>query len=208
MVSGRCALGLTRVATLLLLVPVVRQTRREFFDRAGAGFRQRTSGRRARASRPVEKGSRDALSELKPNLRLHGPWINVRVRHAESRVTRPQPRGDRIAIRIERQIRNRHGISAYGTNTKEQQIEFGAVRRGDLLEVIFSFNCWLGVDDYSITCAVHNRNGEAFDWIDGARFFRVASEAVTEGVANLNATVSARHVPSAASLKIQDKLAV
>jgi lipopolysaccharide transport system ATP-binding protein len=105
-------------------------------------------------------------------------------------------------------IRNRHGISAYGTNTKEQQIEFGAVRRGDLLEVIFSFNCWLGVDDYSITCAVHNRNGEAFDWIDGARFFRVASEAVTEGVANLNATISARHVPSAASLKIQDKLAV
>jgi lipopolysaccharide transport system ATP-binding protein len=105
-------------------------------------------------------------------------------------------------------IRNRHGISAYGTNTKEQQIEFGAVRRGDLLEVIFSFNCWLGVDDYSITCAVHNRNGEAFDWIDGARFFRVASEAVTEGVANLNATVSARHVPSAASLNIQDKLAV
>jgi hypothetical protein len=66
----------------------------------------------------------------------------------------------------------------------------------------------LGVDDYSITCAVHNRNGEAFDWIDGARFFRVASEAVTEGVANLNATVSARQVPSAASLKIQDKLAV
>jgi ABC-type polysaccharide/polyol phosphate transport system ATPase subunit len=105
-------------------------------------------------------------------------------------------------------IRNRHGISAYGTNTKEQQIEFGAVRRGDLLEIIFSFNCWLGVDDYSITCAVHNRNGEAFDWIDGARFFRVASEAVTEGVANLNATVSARHVLSAASLKIQDKLAV
>jgi len=105
-------------------------------------------------------------------------------------------------------IRNRHGISAYGTNTKEQQIEFGAVCRGDLLEVIFSFNCWLGVDDYSITCAVHNRNGEAFDWIDGARFFRVASEAATEGVANLNATVSARHVPSAASLKIQDKLAV
>jgi len=103
-------------------------------------------------------------------------------------------------------IRNRHGISAYGTNTKEQQIEFGAVRLGDLLEVIFSFNCWLGIDDYSITCAVHNRNGEAFDWIDGARFFRVTSEAVTEGVANLNASVSVRHVPSAAALSAQDEL--
>ncbi len=104
-------------------------------------------------------------------------------------------------------IRNRHGISAYGTNTKEQQIEFGAVRRGDLIEVIFSFNCWLGMDDYSITCAVHNRNGEAFDWIDGARFFRVTSEAVTEGVANLHASVSARHLESAAALGAQDELA-
>jgi ABC-type polysaccharide/polyol phosphate transport system ATPase subunit len=103
-------------------------------------------------------------------------------------------------------IRNRHGISAYGTNTKEQQIEFGAVRRGDQIEVIFSFNCWLGMDDYSITCAVHNRNGEAFDWIDGARFFRVTSEAVTEGVANLNASVSARHLESAAALGAQDEL--
>jgi lipopolysaccharide transport system ATP-binding protein len=91
-------------------------------------------------------------------------------------------------------IRNRHGISAYGTNTKEQQIEFGSVRRGELLEVTFSFNCWLGVDDYSITCAVHSRNGEAFDWIDGARFFRVTSDAATEGVANLNAGASVRRM--------------
>ena len=103
-------------------------------------------------------------------------------------------------------IRNRHGINAYGTNTKEQQIEFGPVRRGDLLEVIFSFNCWLGVDNYSITCAVHSRNGEAFDWIDGARFFRVTSAAVTEGVANLNASASARHVEAAAALSTQNEL--
>jgi len=91
-------------------------------------------------------------------------------------------------------IRNRHGISAYGTNTREQQIEFGAARRGDLLDVVFSFNCWLGVDDYSISCAIHSRNGESYDWIDGARFFRVTSAALTEGVANLNASVSARRV--------------
>jgi lipopolysaccharide transport system ATP-binding protein len=95
-------------------------------------------------------------------------------------------------------IRNRHGISAYGTNTKEQQIEFGPTRRGELLEAVFSFNCWLGIDDYSITCAVHSRNGEAYDWIDGARFFRVASEIVTEGVANLNASATAQRVESAA----------
>lgn len=103
-------------------------------------------------------------------------------------------------------IRNRHGISAYGTNTKEQQIEFGPVRRGDLLEVIFSFDCWLGVDDYSVTCAVHNRNGEAFDWIDGARFFRVTSQVVTEGVANLNASATARRVESERSNTDQREL--
>jgi ABC-type polysaccharide/polyol phosphate transport system ATPase subunit len=103
-------------------------------------------------------------------------------------------------------IRNRHGISAYGTNTEQQRIEFGAVRRGDLLEVIFSFNCWLGIDDYSITCAVHSRNGESYDWIDGARFFRVTSEAVTEGVANLNASASVRHLESAAALSARGEL--
>jgi lipopolysaccharide transport system ATP-binding protein len=103
-------------------------------------------------------------------------------------------------------IRNRHGISAYGTNTKEQQLEFGPVRRGDLIEAIFAFNCWLGVDDYSITCAVHNRNGEAFDWIDGARFFRVSSEALTEGVANLNAAVTARVVKGGRTLITKDEL--
>jgi ABC-type proline/glycine betaine transport system ATPase subunit len=103
-------------------------------------------------------------------------------------------------------IRNRHGISAYGTNTKEQQIEFGAVRRGDLIEVVFSFSCWLGIDDYSITCAVHSRNGESYDWIDGARFFRVTSELVTEGVANLNASASARRVEGAATLSTPDEL--
>jgi hypothetical protein len=103
-------------------------------------------------------------------------------------------------------IRNRHGISAYGTNTKEQQIEFGAVRRGELLEVIFSFDCWLGVDDYSLTCSVHNRNGEAFDWIDGARFFRVTSQNVTEGLANLNASASARRLESEAALNAPREL--
>jgi len=73
-------------------------------------------------------------------------------------------------------IRNRHGLSAYGTNTKEQQIDLGMVRRGEVLEVVFSFNCWLGIDDYSISCAVHSHDGEAYDWLDGVRFFRVTSQ--------------------------------
>lgn len=96
-------------------------------------------------------------------------------------------------------IRNRHGTSAYGTNTKEQRIELGVARRGELLEVVFSFNCWLGVDQYSITCAVHSRDGEAYDWIDGVIFFRVTSVGITEGVANLNAGASVRRLESSAA---------
>ena len=96
-------------------------------------------------------------------------------------------------------IRNRHGISAFGTNTKEQQIEFGTVQRGEALEVKFAFNCWLGVDEYSISCAIHSRDGEAYDWMDGVIFFRVTSATLTEGVANLNATVTARRIGPSSS---------
>jgi ABC-type polysaccharide/polyol phosphate transport system ATPase subunit len=103
-------------------------------------------------------------------------------------------------------IRNRHGINAFGTNTKEHQIEFGAVRQGELLEAIFSFDCWLGVDDYSISCAVHSQDGEAYDWVDGTRFFRVTSAHLTEGVANLNASVAARRVSDSTVSKSESKL--
>jgi ABC-type polysaccharide/polyol phosphate transport system ATPase subunit len=89
-------------------------------------------------------------------------------------------------------IRNRYGIHAYGTNTKEQGVEFGAFESGQTIEVIFSFDCWLGIDQYSISLAVHSRDGFAYDWLDAALFFRVTSLRLIEGVANLNATVTSR----------------
>jgi lipopolysaccharide transport system ATP-binding protein len=89
-------------------------------------------------------------------------------------------------------IKNRHGIHAYGTNTKEQQIEFGSVRRGETLEVTFAFDCWLGIDQYSISLAVHSRAGLAYDWLDAALFFQVTSFTLLEGVANLNANAAVR----------------
>lgn len=89
-------------------------------------------------------------------------------------------------------IRNSHGIHAYGTNTKEQQLEFGTVRGGELVEVSFAFQCWLGADQYTISLAVHSREGQAYDWLDAALFVRVTSMTLTEGVANLNASVTIR----------------
>ncbi len=93
-------------------------------------------------------------------------------------------------------IRNRHGIHVYGTNTKEQQVEFGAVRPGEMIDVTFSFECWLGIDQYSISLAVHSRDGEAYDWLDAALFFKVTNTTLTEGVANLNASVIASRLGS------------
>jgi ABC-type polysaccharide/polyol phosphate transport system ATPase subunit len=96
-------------------------------------------------------------------------------------------------------IRNRHGISAYGTNTYEQKLELGSMRRGEIVEVTFAFNCWLGIDNYSISCAIHSREGEAYDWLDGVCFFRITSLRLTEGIANLNANASARRLSASAA---------
>ena len=89
-------------------------------------------------------------------------------------------------------IRNRHGINIYGTNTQLQNVEFGPVRSGDIVEVTFTFNCSLAPDAYSIAVAAHSPAAVSYDWIDGVLFFNVMSAISMEGVANLSATVTAR----------------
>lgn len=86
-------------------------------------------------------------------------------------------------------IRNRHGIHLYGTNTRLQNIDLDDVKRGEVLDVTFAFDCWLAPDSYSIAVAAHSPDAISFDWIDGARFFQVMSGTPMEGVANLNAAV-------------------
>ena len=104
-----------------------------------------------------------------------------------------------VSVRFEREvespvigflIRNRLGIHAYGTNTREQQLQLGTIGSGEVVSIRFAFRCWLGIDDYSISFAVHSLDGQAYDWVDGAWFFRVVSANATEGVANLNATAT------------------
>ena len=103
-------------------------------------------------------------------------------------------------------ISNSHGIHAYGTNTKVQQIDIGAVQRGEVVEVSFAFRCWLGVDQYTMSLAVHSREGEAYDWLDAALFLKVVSATLTEGIANLHATVTAR--PRAESRESSQRVGV
>ena len=71
---------------------------------------------------------------------------------------------------------------------------------GEVIEVSFTFDCWLGVDQYTISLAVHSREGQAYDWLDAALFLRVTSLTLTEGIANLNARATVRHrAPSPAT---------
>ncbi|HJP94044.1 MAG TPA: ABC transporter ATP-binding protein [Pyrinomonadaceae bacterium] len=89
-------------------------------------------------------------------------------------------------------IRNRHGIHIYGTNTELQEVPFEPVKKGELIEVTFEFNCWLAPDLLSLCVAVHSSAGVSFDWLDGCLFFRVMSARPIEGVANLNATAASK----------------
>jgi len=91
-------------------------------------------------------------------------------------------------------IRNRHGINAYGANTEQKGLKFGKVNAGEIVEVSFAFDCWLGSDSYSVSFAVHSADGVSYDWLDGVHFFRVVSAPPVEGIANLNATAISRRL--------------
>jgi hypothetical protein len=95
-------------------------------------------------------------------------------------------------------IRNRHGINVYGTNTEQRGQPLGAARRGEIIEAVFTFNCWLGQEHYFVSVAAHTPDGEAFDWLDGVIFFRVSCAVEMEGIANLNAEVTTRRVQAEA----------
>src|SRR5215213_4250002 len=93
-------------------------------------------------------------------------------------------------------IRNRHGIHVYGTNTELQEVPFERMKRGELTEVTFEFNCWLAPEMFSLCVAVHSSAAVSFDWLDGCLFFRVMSATKMEGVANLNATAATKRLAS------------
>ena len=102
-------------------------------------------------------------------------------------------------------LRNRHGIHLYGTNTELQQLRVGEVRRGEVIEVSFPFDCWLAADSYSVTVAVHSSDAISYDWLDGALLFEVVSPVAMEGVANLNASASVRRFSLAGDQPVKEE---
>ena len=133
--------------------------------------------------------------------------LSVEVLDASHSVTEIAETGESLELRVRARfnkdetdpvcgflIRNRLGIHVYGTNTDIQQMEFGLVRCGEIIEVTFAFDCWLGVGEFSITVAMHSADGISFDWVDDCLFLRVVSPIVIEGSANLNASVTMRRL--------------
>jgi ABC-type polysaccharide/polyol phosphate transport system ATPase subunit len=94
-------------------------------------------------------------------------------------------------------IRNKHGINAYGANTDQKGVHFDLVRAGEIVEVTFNFDAWLGTASYSVAFAVHSADGVSYDWLDDAAFFRVVHDTPVEGVANLNASAHGRRLAQA-----------
>jgi ABC-type polysaccharide/polyol phosphate transport system ATPase subunit len=100
-------------------------------------------------------------------------------------------------------LRNRLGIHAYGANTEQKGLSFGQVESGEVVEVAFAFDCWLGSDLYSVSFAVHSAEGISYDWMDGVHFFRVANSVPVEGIANLNASATLRRLGRLSNVEIE-----
>ncbi|MBL8227136.1 MAG: ABC transporter ATP-binding protein [Bryobacterales bacterium] len=114
-------------------------------------------------------------------------------------------RGERVTIRVRARfrdqsqepvvgllIRNRLGMDVYGTNSRIEGIDLGKFQPGDLLELDFTFECWLARHEYTLTVATQHSDGASQDWVDDAISFRVADPKEIAGVVDLRAKLSWR----------------
>jgi len=176
------------------------------------------NAQRALAESPVDEGGVIADDDLMPPVRYsyrHGDGsaevIGAQLLNAERQNAELVDSGESLLARMRVRfasaavdpvfgflIRNRLGIHAYGLNTEQSGLKLGGVARGEVIEISFSFDCWLGTDAYSVSFAVHSEDGISYDWIDGVLFFQVVCAPPVEGVANLNAAATMRRMGASA----------
>ncbi|MCC6390642.1 MAG: ABC transporter ATP-binding protein [Bryobacterales bacterium] len=117
-------------------------------------------------------------------------------------------RGERITIRLQARfhspsrepvvgllIRNRLGIDVFGTNTRVEQVSLGEFAPGELLELDFSFECWLARHEYTLTVATQHADGPSQDWLDDVVSFTVVDPKEIAGVVDLQAKIEWRKEP-------------
>ena len=113
--------------------------------------------------------------------------------------------GERVTVRIKARfeaavenpvagilIRNRLGIDVFGTNTRIEQKTLGAFQPGEILQVDFSFECFLTRQDYTLTVATQNWDGTSQDWLDDVLGFTVVDTKDTAGVVSLGTRIEWR----------------
>jgi ABC-type polysaccharide/polyol phosphate transport system ATPase subunit len=159
---------------------------------------------------PSDAAARAPLSYSYRHGNRHAEIVSAELLDARGAAVELVETGDAVSVRLRVlfhrdieepvcgfMIRSRHGINVYGTNTEQRRLALGPARAGEIIEATFHFGCWLGQEHYFISAAAHTPDGVAFDWMDGVVFFRVAcSTTEMEGVANLNATATARRIAS------------
>lgn len=91
-------------------------------------------------------------------------------------------------------IRNRLGIDVWGTNTRVEGVDIGAVKAGHEFEVEFAFDCALTRQDYTLTVATQYPEGYSQDWLDDALAFTVVDTRELAGLLNLKTKVEWRHL--------------
>jgi lipopolysaccharide transport system ATP-binding protein len=137
------------------------------------------------ASRVLEADLRDARGVSTRSLEPGSPvTIHVRARAAKNL--------DNPVVGV--LIRNRLGIDVFGTNTRIEGVDLGAVAAGETFEVEFTFDCLLTRQDYTLTVATQYAEGYSQDWLDDALSFSVVDSRDVAGLANFKTTVTWRRV--------------
>jgi lipopolysaccharide transport system ATP-binding protein len=93
-------------------------------------------------------------------------------------------------------IRNRLGIDVFGTNTRIERVDFGAVVAGETFEVDFTFDCLLTRQDYTLTVATQYKDGYSQDWLDDVISFSVVDTRDVAGLASFKTKVNWRRFPA------------
>lgn len=153
-----------------------------------------------------KEGGSEAVEPLIGNFR-HGDGASritsVQVLNSEGTETSTLRSGEVVRVRVQARfdndmenpivgmlIRNRLGIEIFGTNTRIENVDLGAFRRGDVLEIDFQFVCMLTRQEYTLTVATQHRDGSSQDWLDDVLQFTVVDDKDKAGVANLKTDIS------------------
>jgi lipopolysaccharide transport system ATP-binding protein len=153
-----------------------------------------------------KEGGSETIEPLIGNFR-HGDAASritsVQVLNSEGIETSTLRSGEVVRVRVQARfdndienpivgmlIRNRLGIEIFGTNTRIENVDLGAFRSGDVLEIDFQFVCMLTRQEYTLTVATQHRDGSSQDWLDDVSQFTVVDDKDKAGVANLKTDIS------------------